>query len=60
MSDFFFGGDLFSEFERLQRQMANLAGGFPSSLRAGRTGNFPLLNIGTTDDSIEIDRKSVV
>ncbi|WP_404993018.1 Hsp20/alpha crystallin family protein [Cupriavidus pauculus] len=54
MSDFFFGSDLFSEFERLQRQMANLAGGFPSSLRAGRTGNFPLLNIGTTDDSIEI------
>jgi HSP20 family protein len=54
MSEFFFGTDLFSDFDRLQRQMANLAGGFPSSLRAGRTGTFPLLNIGATDDSIEI------
>ncbi len=36
--------------------MANLAGGFPIQLRAGRTGTFPLLNIGATDDSIEIRR----
>lgn len=54
MSEFFFGTDLFNEFDRLQRQMVNLAGGFPSSLRADRTGTFPLLNIGATDDSIEI------
>ncbi|AMR78085.1 MULTISPECIES: Hsp20/alpha crystallin family protein [Cupriavidus] len=54
MSDFIFGTDLFSEFDRMQRQMASLFGGFPSSLRSGRFGAFPPLNIGTTDDSIEI------
>ncbi|MCC8403308.1 Hsp20/alpha crystallin family protein [Paraburkholderia sp. MMS20-SJTN17] len=54
MSDFFFGTDLFSEFDRLQRQMDSLFGAFPSSLRASRFGTFPPVNIGTTDDSIEI------
>lgn len=54
MSDPYFGTDLFSEFDRLQRQMADLFGGFPSSIRSGRFGAFPALNIGTTDDSIEI------
>ncbi|NMM02772.1 Hsp20/alpha crystallin family protein [Paraburkholderia sp. RP-4-7] len=29
-------------------------GGFPSSIRSGRFGAFPQVNIGTTDDSIEI------
>ncbi|MFM0260017.1 Hsp20/alpha crystallin family protein [Paraburkholderia sediminicola] len=54
MSDLYSGTDLFSEFDRLQRQMASLFGGFPSSIRAGRLGAFPQVNIGTTDDSIEI------
>jgi len=54
MSDLFFGTDLFSEFDRLQRQMASVFGGFPSSIRSSRFGAFPALNIGTTDDSIEI------
>lgn len=54
MSDFYFGTDLFSELDRLQRQMAGLFGGFPSSIRSGRFGAFPQVNIGTTDDSIEI------
>lgn len=54
MSDLYFGTDLFSEFDRLRRQMAYLSGAFPSSLRAGRLGTFPLINIGATDDSIEI------
>jgi|SRR5690349_61355 HSP20 family protein len=54
MSDLFFGTDLFSEFDRLQRQMANAFGGFPSSIRSGRSGAFPQVNIGSTDDSIEI------
>ena len=54
MSDLFSGTDLFSEFDRLQRQMDSLLGGFPSSIRSGRLGAFPLLNIGTTEDSIEI------
>jgi HSP20 family protein len=34
--------------------MASLFGGFPSSIRAGRFGAFPQVNLGTTDDSIEI------
>ena len=54
MSDLFFATDLFSEFDRLQRQMDSLFGGFPSSIRSGRFGAFPQVNIGTTDDSIEI------
>ena len=54
MSDLYFGTDLFSEFDRLQRQMASLFGGFPSSIRSGRQGAFPQVNIGSTDDSIEI------
>lgn len=54
MSDFFFGNDLFGEFDRLQRQMASLLGGFPSSIRSSRFGVFPPVNIGTTDDSIDI------
>jgi HSP20 family protein len=54
MSDLYFGTDLFSEFDRLQRQMASLFGGFPSSIRSGRSGAFPQVNIGSTDDSIEI------
>jgi HSP20 family protein len=54
MSDLYFGTDLFSEFDRLQQQMAGLFGGFPSSIRSGRSGAFPQVNIGSTDDSIEI------
>ncbi|SAK94422.1 heat shock protein Hsp20 [Caballeronia catudaia] len=54
MSDPYFGTDLFSELDRLQRQMSSLFGGFPSSLRSSQFGTFPLINIGTTDDTIEI------
>ncbi|SOE87130.1 Molecular chaperone IbpA, HSP20 family [Burkholderia sp. YR290] len=54
MSDLYSGTDLFSEFDRLQRQMAGLFNTFPSSLRASRFGTFPAVNIGATDDSIEI------
>ncbi|MEZ0606763.1 Hsp20/alpha crystallin family protein [Paraburkholderia sp. IW21] len=54
MSDLFSGTDLISEFDRLQRQIDSLFGGFPSSIRSGRFGAFPQLNIGTTEDSIEI------
>ncbi|HEY2020168.1 Hsp20/alpha crystallin family protein [Paraburkholderia sp.] len=54
MSDFYFGTELFSELDRLQRQMSSLFGGFPASLRSSRFGTFPQINIGTTDDSVEI------
>jgi HSP20 family protein len=54
MSDFYYGTDLFSEFDRLQRRMANLFGSYPSSLRASHLGAFPAVNIGATDDTIQI------
>lgn len=54
MSDLFFNTDLLGEFDRLQRQMTRLFAGFPASLRATRGDTFPPVNIGSTDDSIEI------
>ncbi|SOE97556.1 HSP20 family protein [Burkholderia sp. D7] len=54
MSDLYFGSDLFSEFDRFQRRIDELFGGFPSSIRAVRRGAFPQVNIGVTDDTIEI------
>ena len=54
MSDLYSSTDLLGEFARLQRQMDTLFSGFPSSLRASRLGTFPQINIGTTDDSMEI------
>ena len=54
MSDLDFISNLSSEFDRLQRQMESLFAGLPSSLRSSRLGAFPQINIGTTDDSIEI------
>ncbi|MCW3609117.1 Hsp20/alpha crystallin family protein [Burkholderia cenocepacia] len=54
MSDFYFGTDFLSDLDRLQQQMAQFFGGFPSSIRAGRIGAFPQVNIGATDESIEI------
>jgi HSP20 family protein len=54
MSDFYFSSDLLGEFDRVQRQMSALLGNLPSSIRSSRTNTFPQLNIGSTDDSIEI------
>lgn len=54
MSNLFFSTDLFADIDRLQRQVEQLFSGFPSSLRASRIGTFPSVNIGSTDDSIEI------
>jgi HSP20 family protein len=54
MSAFYFGNDLFGELDRLQRQVSTLFGNLPSSIRLSRTDAFPPLNIGTTDDSINI------
>lgn len=56
MSDFLFGpvgSDLFREFDRLQQHMSTLAGGLPTSLRSNQS-YFPPVNIGVTDDAIEI------
>ncbi|AOI93925.1 Hsp20/alpha crystallin family protein [Burkholderia pseudomultivorans] len=54
MSGIHFGNDLFDEFARVQRQMANLFGELPSGIRAVRPNAFPALNVGATDDAIEI------
>ncbi|MCP3716443.1 Hsp20/alpha crystallin family protein [Paraburkholderia sp. CNPSo 3281] len=54
MSDLFFSTDLLGEFDRLQRQMASVFAGLPASLRAMRSETFPSINIGSTDDSVEI------
>lgn len=56
MSDFVFGNfgsELFREFDRLQQQMTAATSGFPSSLRSSQ-GVFPPVNIGATDDAVEI------
>ncbi|SAL37588.1 Hsp20/alpha crystallin family protein [Caballeronia telluris] len=54
MSDLYFTSDLFGDFDRVQRQMSALLGNLPSSIRSTRANAFPQLNIGSTDDSIEI------
>ena len=54
MSDLYFTTDLFSQFDRLHQQMATLFGANPSSIRTDRLSAFPQINVGTTDDTIEI------
>ncbi|CAM2153061.1 HSP20 family protein [Pararobbsia alpina] len=54
MSDLYFGTDLFDEFDRLHRRMSGAFGGFPTSLRSTQNGAFPHINVGTTDESIEV------
>jgi HSP20 family protein len=51
-----FSGDLFAEFDALQRQVEHVLGtrGWPSSIRAAGRGAFPALNVGLTDDAVEI------
>ncbi|WP_244828619.1 Hsp20/alpha crystallin family protein [Caballeronia sp. TF1N1] len=54
MSDFYFGGDFLSDLNRVQRQMSSLLGNLPSSIRASRADAFPSLNVGSTDEAIEV------
>lgn len=51
-----FPGDLFAEFEGLQRQLDQVFGlrNWPSSIRAATRGAFPAINMGVTQDAIEI------
>ncbi len=51
-----FPGDFFGDFERLQRDVDSLFGaaGLPTSIRATGRGAFPAINIGSTEDSVEI------
>jgi HSP20 family protein len=51
-----FPGDLFADFDALQRQVEQMLGTrpWPSSIRAAGRGAFPALNVGFTGDSVEI------
>ena len=51
-----FPGDLFAEFDAMQRQLNQLFGAaeWPSSIRASARGAFPAVNMGTTEDAVEI------
>ena len=51
-----FPGDLFADFDVLQRQVERLlgSGDWPSSIRASTRGAFPAVNLGVTADAIEI------
>jgi HSP20 family protein len=49
-------GDMFADFEALQRHMEDLLGqgGWPSSIRAAQRGAFPPINMGSTSEAVEI------
>jgi len=51
-----FPGDLFAEFDAMQRQLGQLlgSGDWPSSIRASVRGTFPAVNMGTTEDAVEV------
>ena len=51
-----FPGDLFAEMEGLQRQVEQLLGTrrAPSSIRAAARGAFPAINMGVTQDAVEV------
>ena len=51
-----FPGDLFADFDAMQRQLNTLFGqaDWPSSIRATARGAFPAVNMGTTEDAVEI------
>ena len=50
-----FPGDMFADFEALQRQVEQLLGNrWPSSIRASERGAFPPINMGVTPEAVEI------
>jgi HSP20 family protein len=50
-----FPGDMFADFEALQRQVEQLLGNrWPSSIRATERGAFPAINMGVTPDAVQI------
>jgi HSP20 family protein len=51
-----YSGDLFAELDALQRQLDHAFGlrSGPSSIRAANRGAFPALNVGRTQDAVEI------
>ena len=51
-----FNGSLFDEFRRMEREMDQLfgAGPWPNSIRAVARGTYPPINIGSTDEQVDI------
>jgi HSP20 family protein len=51
-----FSGDVFTEFDALQRQLEQAFGArhWPSSIRAAQRGAFPAINMGSTPEAVEI------
>lgn len=50
-----FPGDLLAEFDALQRQLGRMfSNDWPSSIRAAARGAYPAINMGTTEDAVEI------
>ncbi|MFP4243658.1 MAG: Hsp20/alpha crystallin family protein [Ectothiorhodospira sp.] len=51
-----FENDLFSEFDRMRREMDQLLGGSgaPSGIRSATTGAFPPVNVGATPDRFDV------
>ena len=49
-------GDLFADFELLQRQLDEMFGrrAWPSNIRTGARGAFPAINMGTSAEAVEI------
>lgn len=52
---FSFPADFLSEFDRLQRYLAQAAvAAGPTAIRGGHRGSFPAMNIGSTPETIEV------
>jgi HSP20 family protein len=51
-----FPGDLFAELDAMHREMSRLFGhtDWPSSIRAAARGAFPAVNMGTTEEAVEV------
>ena len=49
-------GDLFNQFNRLQREMEDFWGSTsgPASIRAWTRGSYPAINVGATADGVEV------
>ena len=48
-------GDLYAEFDALQRELGRMfTTEWPSSIRAAARGTFPAINMGTTEEAVEI------
>ena len=47
-------GDVFAEFDRVQRDLQQLFD-YPASIRSTGRGTFPAVNLGSTPESVEIE-----